>query len=127
MDLARAAARVGTQYREVSRWDGDRSFQVRVDMVGLTRDQSSLVLGAVHAHERIEDPIEPTRDPVLEAQRRCYLEVTVVRMSNVAAACSTVLDVVRAALVDTALAQHVAALEVRGDVIDECVGRDGHA
>jgi hypothetical protein len=113
-DLARAAGRVGTEYREVARWAGDRAFHVRVDMVGLTRPQYERVMGAVLAHERVEEVAETIRDPDLEAQRRGYIAVDVVKVANVAAACSMVLDTVRAALVDTGLAQNVESLQVQG-------------
>lgn len=112
--LGRALGRVSTSYRETAAWPGEDAFQVRIEMVGLERAESAMVLGAVLAHERVEHLAKRILDDELARERRSYLTVDIVRVANVAAACTLVLDAVRAALVDTGFAGKVESLKVEG-------------
>ena len=112
--LGRALGRVSTSYREAATWPGEGAFHVRVEMVGLERPESAMVLGAVLSHERVEHLAKHILDEELARERRSFIAVDVVRVANVATACTLMLDAVRAALVDTGLAGKVESLKVEG-------------
>ncbi len=112
VDLGRAVRRVTAETKETRQWPGDKEFHVRIDITGLERPESGVVIGAMLTHEQIAEPARMTRDDELAAERKSYFEVDVVGVKTITAASSMVLDALRAALADLMLADKVEGLSV---------------
>jgi hypothetical protein len=109
-DLAHALMRVSADYKEAATLRGDQEFDIHVKLTGLSRPDASRLFEAVAKRTNVTHPRRLSDE--LERERAATIDVEVVGLSSIAAACCFVLEVLRADLTETGLAGQIESIQV---------------
>lgn len=105
--LAYALRHVGNEYRSAA-LVGSNDYSVRVQIVGLEREESARVFARVAKEALSSEP--PERNDDLAAKKVSYVDATVVKAAGPFAATTIVMDSVRDALGEERLEHKVVSL-----------------